>query len=111
MPQRAQQLASNTLRRAPEGTLRGVPVWVTEVAGLDSPHAAHVTRTRHDGYDRDGQLISKEIVHAVSSLSPGRNSPAGLAAIARGQWGIESVHWLRDTTWQKTRTRPTRARD
>ena len=50
-------------------------LWVTEVAGLDSPHAAHVTRTRHDGYDRDCQLISKEIVHAVNSLSPAATAP------------------------------------
>ena len=26
-----------------------------------------------------------------------RVTAAGLAKIARGQWGIESVHWLRDT--------------
>lgn len=24
-----------------------------------------------------------------------------LAKIARGQWGIESVHWLRDTAWDE----------
>jgi hypothetical protein len=44
-------------------------------------------------------LISKEIVHAVISLGEKRASAAGLAGIARGQWGIESVHWLRDTAW------------
>ena len=26
-------------------------------------------------------------------------SAADLARIARGQWGIESVHWLRDTAY------------
>ena len=44
-------------------------------------------------------LISKEIVHAVTSLDTGRASAADLARIARGQWGIESVHWLRDTAY------------
>ena len=44
-------------------------------------------------------LISKEIVHAVTSLGAKQASAASLAEIARGQWGIESVHWLRDTAW------------
>ena len=36
-------------------------------------------------------------MHAVTSLNQDRASAASLAKIARGQWGIESVHWLRDT--------------
>jgi hypothetical protein len=38
-------------------------------------------------------------VHAVTSLDQDRASAADLARIARGQWGIESVHWLRDTAY------------
>jgi hypothetical protein len=38
-------------------------------------------------------------VHAVTSLDQDRASPADLARIARGQRGIESVHWLRDTAY------------
>jgi hypothetical protein len=60
-----------------------------------------VMRIRRDGYDAAGTLISKEIVHAVTSLTPDRAGPADLARIARGQWGIESVHWLRDTTYRE----------
>jgi hypothetical protein len=44
-------------------------------------------------------LISKEIVHAVTSLAEDRGGAPDLAKIARGQWGIESVHWLRDTAY------------
>ena len=61
--------------------------------------AARVARIRRDGYDRDGHLVSKEIVHAATSLDAGRASPADLARIARGQWGTGSLHWLRDTAW------------
>ncbi len=43
--------------------------------------------------------LSKEIVHAVTSLDEDRASAADLARIARGQRGIESVHWLRDTAY------------
>jgi hypothetical protein len=62
-------------------------IWVT---GLDFPHAAQVVWIRRDDYDITGALVSKEIVDAVTSLDAGRARPADLAAIARGQWGIES---------------------
>ena len=74
-------------------------IWVAGAAGLDFPRAAQVARIRRDGCDRDGQLLTKEVVHAVTSLDAKRASPADLARIARGQWSIESHHWLRDTTW------------
>ncbi len=38
-------------------------------------------------------------MHAVTSLGEDRASAAGLARIARGQRGIESVHWIRDTAY------------
>ena len=74
-------------------------IWVTSAEGIDFPHVTRIARIRRDGYDLDGTLISKEIVHAVTSLDQKRASAAGLARIARGQWGIESVHRLRDTAW------------
>jgi predicted transposase YbfD/YdcC len=74
-------------------------IWVTDAGSLDFPHVTRIARIRRDGYDLDGILISKEIVHAVTSLGADRASSADLARIARGQWGIESVHWLRDTAW------------
>ncbi len=70
-------------------------IWVTDAGNLDFPHAARVARIRRDGYDITGTPISKEIVHAVTSLDEDRASAADLARIASGQWGIESVHWLR----------------
>lgn len=74
-------------------------VWVTAAGNIDFPHVRQVARIRRDGYDADGQLVSKEIVHAATSLGPDQADAAGLAELARGQWGIESVHWLRDTAW------------
>jgi predicted transposase YbfD/YdcC len=74
-------------------------LWVTDAGDLDFPQVTRVARIRRDRYDITGALISKEIVHAVTSLDAGQASAADLAAIARGQWGIESVHWLRDTAW------------
>jgi predicted transposase YbfD/YdcC len=74
-------------------------LWVTDACGLDFPQVTRVARIRRDRYDLGGALISKEVVHAVTSLDADQASAADLAVIARGQWGIESVHWLRDTAW------------
>lgn len=72
-----------------------------DAAGIDFPHVTRAVRIRRDGYDAAGALISKEIVHAVTSLGEDRAGPGDLARIARGQWSIESVHWLRDTAYRE----------
>jgi len=74
-------------------------IWVADAAGIDFPHVRRIARIRRDRYDTDGALVSKEIVHAVTSLDENQAGPAGLAKTARGQWGIESVHWIRDTAY------------
>lgn len=74
-------------------------LWVTSAGDTDFPHVSQVARIRRDGYDASGALISKEVVHAVTSLDEDQASAADLAELARGQWGIESVHWLRDTAF------------
>ncbi len=70
-------------------------LWVTGAGDIDFPHVSRAVRIRRDGYDASGTLISKEIVHAVTSLDEDQASAADLAKLARGQWGIESVHWIR----------------
>jgi predicted transposase YbfD/YdcC len=74
-------------------------IWVADADGTDFPHVSRVARIRRDRYDADGALISKEIVHAVTSLDAGQADAGSLAGIARGQRGIESVHWVRDTAY------------
>ena len=67
-------------------------IWVADAGDTDFPHVTRVARIRRDRYDSDGALVSKEIVHAVTSLDAKKATAGALAAIARGQWGIESVH-------------------
>jgi predicted transposase YbfD/YdcC len=74
-------------------------IWVTSAEDIDFPHVRQVARIRRDGYDTAGTWTTKEVVHAVTSLGQDRGSAADLAKLARGQWGIESVHWLRDTAY------------
>jgi predicted transposase YbfD/YdcC len=76
-------------------------IWVTDAGGIDFPHAGQVYRIRRDTYDVTGTALTKEIVHGITSLGTERGTPGFLAHITRGQWGIESVHWLRDTAWRE----------
>ena len=56
-------------------------------------------RIRRDTLDRDGSLLAKEIVQGITTLNAARGTPGVLAALTRGQWGIESIHWVRDTAY------------
>ena len=70
-------------------------------ADIDFPHAAQVAADppRHLRHRRTA--ITKEIVHGITSLDADRGTPEDLAGLARGQWGIESVHWVRDTAYDE----------
>lgn len=76
-------------------------IWVTDAEGIDFPHAAQIARVRRDVYDLAGALTSKQIVHAITSLSAKGASPTRLAGIIQGQWGIESIHWIRDVVYRE----------
>jgi len=76
-------------------------IWVTDAGGIEFPHAAQVLRIRRDTYDLTGTALAKEVVHGITSLDPGRGAPAALAGLTQGQWGIESVHWIRDTVFEE----------
>jgi hypothetical protein len=57
-------------------------LWVVDASGIDFPHASQAARIRRDRYDRDGTLISRETVHAITSLTREQPRPA---ARPRGQ--------------------------
>jgi predicted transposase YbfD/YdcC len=75
-------------------------LWIA-ADGIDFPHATQIVRIRRDVYDLAGQRLSKEIMHAVTSLYPDRAGPARLAGLAQGQWRIESIHWIRDAVYRE----------
>ena len=76
-------------------------IWVTDAEDIDFPHVSagradpprRLRRQRHA--DQQGDRARRH--------QPGADqaSPADLARLARGQWGIESVHWLRDTAYDE----------
>lgn len=72
-------------------------------ARIGFPHAAQVMRL-HRTRDQRGYLAatSGEIVYAITSLPAHQATPAQLAALLRGHWGIENrLHWIRDTAYQE----------
>lgn len=73
---------------------RAGPGAAAGIAGR-APLGAQVVRIRRDTLDADGAVTAKEIVHAATSLDAVRGTPETLAALARGQWAIEAVHWIR----------------
>jgi predicted transposase YbfD/YdcC len=77
---------------------------VTSVArGLAFPHAAQAIQI-----GRRRKLKgkwSRETCYAVTSLTFTQASPAQLAAIIRGHWGIEDrLHWVRDLDFDEDRS-------
>jgi hypothetical protein len=42
----------------------------------------------------------------MTSLSPARAAPADIATFVRDHWGIESLHWLRDTAYREDNSTP-----
>ena len=77
---------------------------ITAVArGLAFPRASQaiqITRRRKG----EGKW-SRETCYAVTSLSVTQASPAQLAAIIRGHWGIEDrLHWVRDLDFDEDRS-------
>jgi len=70
-------------------------------AELPFPHAAQAWLVERYVTDPDGTPLSAAAALGVTNLEPGRAGPALLAELVRGQWGIESLHWLRDTVWRE----------
>jgi len=58
--------------------------------------------TRHVT-DLDGKART-EVVDGITSLDAARGGPARLAALVRGQWQTESLHWVRDVVFDEDRS-------
>jgi len=72
---------------------------VTTVTGLDFPHATQALRITRRARPLDSHRWRTVTVYAVTSLTAAQASPGRLADGARGHWGIEALHHLRDVTF------------
>lgn len=68
---------------------------------LPFPHAGQVMLIEQYVTGVHGSPVSAVAALGVASPAPEQVSAAGLAWHVREQWAIESLHWLRDTTYQE----------
>lgn len=69
------------------------------------PHAAQAFLIERYVYDPHNtqRLVSAASSLGITSLPARLAGPAQLATYVRGHWGIESLHWIRDVTFDEDR--------
>jgi predicted transposase YbfD/YdcC len=68
---------------------------------LPFPHTSQVFLVERGVTDLRGRSLSNVAIFGVTSLDTHRADPAALAQLVRGQWGIESLHWIRDSVYRE----------
>jgi predicted transposase YbfD/YdcC len=70
-------------------------------ADLPFPHVNQVWLIERYTSDPAGTPLSAVAALGVTNLNSDRATPAELATLVRNHWGIESLHWLRDTVYRE----------
>ncbi len=68
---------------------------------LPFPHVSQAYLIERHVTALNGQPLSDIAALGVTSLDATRASPPAIAGLVRGQWAIESLHWLRDTLYRE----------
>ncbi len=68
---------------------------------LPFPHVNQVWLIERYTCDPTGEPLSAVAALGVTSLSAPRAAPDLLATLVRQHWGVESLHWLRDTVYRE----------
>jgi predicted transposase YbfD/YdcC len=71
------------------------------LADLPFPHVEQAWLIERYVTGPAGASISAVAALGVTNLPATRATPAQVAALVRGHWGIESLHWLRDTLYRE----------
>jgi predicted transposase YbfD/YdcC len=72
---------------------------------LPFPHVHQVFLLERYVTDLAGTSTSAVAVLGITSLTANRAGAPSLAVAVRGHWGIESLHWLRDTVYREDDSR------
>lgn len=70
-------------------------------AGLPFPHVQQAWLIERYVSDSTTGTLSAVAALGVTNLAPHRATPADIATFVREHWGIESLHWLRDTVYRE----------
>ena len=68
---------------------------------LPFPHVEQVWLIERGVTDLRGKSLSNVAALGISNLTPAQAGPARLAELVRDHWGIESLHWIRDTLYRE----------
>jgi predicted transposase YbfD/YdcC len=68
---------------------------------LPFPHVEQAWLIERYVSDRTGRTLSAVAALGVTNLNTHRATPADIARLVREHWGIESLHWLRDTVYRE----------
>jgi predicted transposase YbfD/YdcC len=68
---------------------------------LPFPHVNQVWLIERYVTDPTGTPLSAVAAMGVTNLSTEQVTPTGVATLVREHWGIESLHWLRDTLYRE----------
>ena len=68
---------------------------------LPFPHVNRVWLVERYVHDPAGTPTSAIAALGVTNLCADRAGPAHLAGFVKDHWGIESLHWLRDTVYRE----------
>jgi predicted transposase YbfD/YdcC len=68
---------------------------------LPFPHVSQAYLIERHVTALDGTPLSDIAALGITSLDATRASPQAIASLVRGQWAIESLHWLRDTLYRE----------
>jgi predicted transposase YbfD/YdcC len=87
------------------GRITSRTIQVTDAPGdLPFPHVSQAYLIERHVTALDGTSLSEVAALGVTSLAATRASPQIIASLVRGQWAIESLHWLRDTLYQEDKS-------
>jgi predicted transposase YbfD/YdcC len=81
-------------------TTRTIQV-MTAPGDLPFPHVSQAYLIERHVTALDGTPLSDVAALGVTSLDATRATPETIAGLVRGQWAIESLHWLRDTLYRE----------
>jgi predicted transposase YbfD/YdcC len=70
-------------------------------ADLPFPHVKQAWLIERYVTDSTGATLSAVAALGVTNLTTHRATPADIATFVREHWGIESLHWLRDTVYRE----------
>jgi predicted transposase YbfD/YdcC len=74
-------------------------------ADLPFPHVSQVWLIERYTHDHTGRLLGAVAQLGLTSLTAAQADPARIAALVQQHWGIESLHWLRDTVYREDHSR------